>query len=266
MSASLKAQWRKPHWVRSPLLRWALYGAVLLYLYLAFISIDINYQRLSEGVGRGLRFVQAFSHPDFSSRWAEIRDGILESLAMMVTATVLGILVSVPFGLGAARNISPYGLVQVCRFVISASRALPELIIAIFLVKMFGFGPFAGMLTLVIATIGFFGKLMADEIETIQFSQIEAVRATGASWWQVLVYAVQPQIAPRLVGLSVYRLDINFRESAVIGIVGAGGIGASLNTAFNRYEFDTAAAILLLIIMIVMLCEYTSGYIRRRYL
>lgn len=259
-------QWHKPHWVQSTTLRFLIYGAALLYLYFAFFTIDINYQRLSEGLERGWRFVQAFAQPDFTSRWLEIRDGILESLAMMVTATVLGILLSIPFGLGAARNISPHGVVQICRFVISASRALPELIIAIFLVKMFGFGPFAGMLTLVIATIGFFGKLMADEIETIQFSQIEAVRATGANWWQVVVYAVQPQIAPRLVGLSVYRLDINFRESAVIGIVGAGGIGASLNTAFNRYEFDTAAAILLLIIAIVMLCEYSSGCIRRLYL
>ncbi len=264
MSAS--AQWHKPRWIPSTGVRYVLYAVALLYVYVALSSIDINYQRVSEGAERGWRFVLAFTQPDFSSRWGEIRQGMLESLAMMLTATVLGVAVSLPFGLGAARNISPFWLVQICRFVISASRALPELIIAIFLVKMFGFGPFAGMLTLVIATIGFFGKLMADEIETIQFAQIEAVRATGASWWQVLVYAVQPQIAPRLVGLSVYRLDINFRESAVIGIVGAGGIGASLNTAFNRYEFDTAAAILLLIIAIVMLCEYSSGYIRRRYL
>jgi phosphonate transport system permease protein len=90
------------------------------------------------------------------------------------------------------------------------------------------------------------------------------VRATGAGWAQCLVYAVLPQVSPRLIGLSVYRLDINFRESAVVGIVGAGGIGATLNTAIDRYEFDSAAAILLIIILIVLGCEYSSGLIRAK--
>ena len=93
--------------------------------------------------------------------------------------------------------------------------------------------------------------------------QAEAIRATGASWLQLVNYAVQPQVMPRLIGLSMYRIDINFRESAVVGIVGAGGIGATLNTALSRYEYDTAAAILIIIIAIVMVCEYSSGLIRK---
>ncbi len=94
--------------------------------------------------------------------------------------------------------------------------------------------------------------------------QAEGVKATGASWLQWINYGVQPQIMPRIIGLSLYRLDINFRESAVIGIVGGGGIGATLNTAFDRYEFDTAAAILIIIIAIVMIAEYSSGIIRQK--
>ena len=94
-------------------------------------------------------------------------------------------------------------------------------------------------------------------------SQAEAVRATGAGWLQWLNYGVQPQVMPRMIGLGLYRLDINFRESAVVGIVGGGGIGATLDTAFNRYEFDSAAAIILIIIAIVMAVEYSSGYLRR---
>ena len=136
-------------------------------------------------------------------------------------------------------------------------------IVAILLVAMFGFGPFAGFLTLTFATVGFLAKLLAEEIESTDPSQAEAMRATGAGWWQVLNYGIQPQIMPRLIGLSVYRLDINFRESAVIGIVGAGGIGATLNTAMDRYEYDSAGAILILIIAIVMLAEYASGHLRR---
>jgi phosphonate transport system permease protein len=94
-------------------------------------------------------------------------------------------------------------------------------------------------------------------------SQAEAVRATGSGWFQWLNYGIQPQVMPRFIGLSLYRLDINFRESAVVGIVGGGGIGATLDTAFDRYEFDSAAAILIVIIAIVMCAEYSSSYIRR---
>jgi phosphonate transport system permease protein len=129
---------------------------------------------------------------------------------------------------------------------------------------MVGFGPFAGFLTLSFATIGFLAKLLAEDIEDIDAGQAEAIRATGASWLQLVNYAVQPQVMPRLIGLSMYRIDINFRESAVVGIVGAGGIGATLNTALSRYEYDTAAAILIIIIVIVMIAEYSSSVIRKR--
>ncbi len=163
---------------------------------------------------------------------------------MTVTSTVAGILISVPIGIGAARNLAPAPVYLACRGIITVSRSFQEVIIAILLVAMFGFGPFAGFLTLAFATIGFLSKLLAEEIEDCDRSQIEAIRATGgASWWQVVNYAVQPPqvMPPRLVGLSLYRLDINFRESAVIGIVGAGGIGgATLNTAIDRYEYDSA--------------------------
>jgi phosphonate transport system permease protein len=182
---------------------------------------------------------------------------------MTVTATVAGILVSVPIGIGAARNLAPLPIYLVCRGIIALSRALQEVIVAIFFVAMFGFGPFAGFLTLTFNTIGFLAKLLAEDIEDIDETQVEAIRATGASWPQVVNWAVQPQVMPRLIGLSLYRLDINFRESAVIGIVGAGGIGATLETAMDRYEYDSAAAILLLIIAIVMLAEYSSSHVRK---
>jgi len=176
---------------------------------------------------------------------------------------VVGVLISVPIGVGAARNLAPAWVYLICRSIIAVSRSLQEVIIAIFLVAMFGFGPFAGFLTLSFATIGFLAKLLADDIEEIDEAQAEAIRATGASWVQLVNYAIQPQVMPRLIGLSLYRLDINFRESAVIGIVGAGGIGATLNTAIDRYEYDSAGAILLIIIVIVMVAEYASSYLRK---
>lgn len=244
-------------------LRWTLGVLALIWLVLALGTLEVNWTRVAEGMERGWRFIRGFLTPDFTTRWKDISAGLVESLTMTVTATVAGILLSVPVGIGAARNIAPPVLYYVCRSIIAVSRSLQEIIIAILFVTMFGFGPFAGFLTLSFATIGFLAKLLAEDIEDIDESQTEAVRATGASWLQLINYAVQPQVMPRLIGLSLYRLDINFRESAVIGIVGAGGIGATLNTAIDRYEFDSAGAILLIIIFIVMLAEYSSGFVRK---
>jgi len=257
-------KWKKPPFVKRPWLRWLLIIGAGLYFIAAIYSIDVNWSRVYEGLERGGKFVKGFLNPDFTSRWTDIREGMIESIIMTVTSSVVGILISIPIGLGAARNISPLPVYMVCRGIIAVSRSLQEIIVAILLVAIFGFGPLAGFLTLSFATIGFLSKLLAEEIETINKGQAEAVRATGSRWTQWINYGIQPQIMPRLIGLSMYRIDINFRESAILGLVGAGGIGATLNTAFDRYEYDTAAAILLIIIVIVMGLEYLSGIIRAR--
>ncbi|EJC61957.1 phosphonate ABC transporter, ATPase subunit [Alcaligenes faecalis subsp. faecalis NCIB 8687] len=260
------SHWRKPPFIERAWLRRSLYAAALLYLLLALSSLEVNWSRVAEGLSRGLAFVSAFLQPDFTSRNTDIIQGFIESLTMTLTSTALGTALAIPFALGAASNLAPRGIYFFCRGFIAVSRTLNEIIVAILLVAMFGFGPFAGFLTLTFASIGFMAKLLAEDIEEIQTQQLEALRSTGASTAQVLDFAVLSQIMPRLVGLSLYRLDINFRESSVIGIVGAGGIGATLNTAMDRYEFDTAAAILIVIIAIVMLAEYGSGWIRKRIL
>lgn len=256
-------RWRRRPLIENPRLRWGLALGLAVYLALALSTIDVNWARVAEGASRGLNFLAAFAQPDFVSRRGDILDGILESLTMTLTSTVIGVALAIPVGLGAARNIAPWPVYYLCRGIITVSRTFQEIIIAILFVVMFGFGPLAGMLTLAFATIGFMAKLLAEDIEDLDWRQVEAVRATGASWWQTMNHAVQPQVMPRLIGLSLYRLDINFRESAVIGIVGAGGIGATLNTSISRYEYDTSAAILLIIIAIVLLCEYSSSHVRR---
>ncbi len=263
-AAALPRTWQRPPFIASPFTRWALYAGAALYLVLAIASLEVDWDRVRKGLDRGWAFVQGFLNPNFTSRWDDIVIGFQESLTMTVTSTALGVLLSIPVAVGAARNLAPTWIYLICRGFVAISRTLNEIIVAILLVAMFGFGPFAGFLTLTFATIGFIAKLMAEDIEEIEASQLEALRATGASYLQVLDFAVLSQVMPRLVGLSLYRLDINFRESAVIGIVGAGGIGATLNTAMDRYEFDSAAAIILVIIAIVMMAEYGSGWLRKR--
>jgi len=255
--------WKKPPFIKSPSLRWGLMIGTVVYVALALGTMEVNWIRVWEGLPRGQKLLASFFPPNFTDSRGVIIDGILESVWMAIIATIGGIVLSVPIGLGAARNLSPRWVYLFCRFIVSAARTFPEIIIAIFAVKFFGFGPFAGFVALSIGTIGFFAKLLAEDIEAMNKTQAEAVRATGSSWFQWINYAIQPQVMPRMIGLSLYRLDINFRESAVVGIVGAGGIGAHLLTSISRYEYDTTASILLVIIVIVITLEYTSGYLRK---
>jgi phosphonate transport system permease protein len=255
--------WTKAPFIKNSVLRWSIIGLIALYLVAALGTMEINVARVLEGLPRGKRFLEAFFPPNFSDNRGVMWEGIAESIWMAIISTVAGIALSVPIGLGAARNLSPLWVYIACRSIIATSRTFPEIILAIFAVKLFGFGPFAGFIALSLGTIGFFAKLLAEDIENMSSAQAEAVKSTGATWFQWINYAIQPQVMPRMIGLSVYRLDINFRESAVIGIVGGGGIGATLNTSFSRYEFDTAAAILLIIIAIVMVLEYASGFLRK---
>lgn len=257
-------RWKKLPFIANPWQRWLLIVGIVAYVVLALGTLDINWTRVSEGLERGKKFILSFSHPDFFSRGSAIIEGIKESIIMAVTSTIAGVLLSIPVGLGAARNLSVAPVYLFCRGIISVARTLNEIIIALLMVAIFGFGPFAGFIALTFASIGFLAKLLAENIENCDKSQLEAVKATGASWGQWLNYSVQPQFMPRLIGLSIYRLDSNFRHSSVVGLVGAGGIGATLNTAFDRYEFDTAAAIIVIIITIVLVLEYVSSHTRSR--
>ncbi|MFT5469804.1 MAG: phosphonate transport system permease protein [Verrucomicrobiales bacterium] len=258
--------WQPRPWISNPILRWALILGGLLYLGVAFGSIEINFARIQRGFERLFETDTAFQWGVLGSKTDEVLEGILESLTMAVVATPLGILLSIPVGFGAARNVSPIWIYVFCRAIAVTSRGFHEIVIAILFVIMVGFGPFAGVLTLAFATIGFFAKLLAEEIEETDPEVLDAMRATGASWLQRMVFGILPQIRPRLIGLSLYRFDINLRESTVIGLVGAGGIGATLKTTFERYEYLSSAAILLIIILIVFALEIVSGTIRRKFL
>lgn len=254
--------WRKPPFIANALLRRALLVATIAYLIAAFASIDVNWARVYEGLERGWNFILAFSRPNFLHRWIDIRDGMVESIIMTVASTVVGVAISIPIGLGAARNIAALPVYLICRGIITLSRALHEIIVAILMVAIFGFGPLAGFITLSFATIGFLSKLLAEDIEAMDRSQAEAIRATGGSWLQWINYGVQPQVMPRLIGLSMYRLDINFRESAILGLVGAGGIGLQLDASISTLAWTQVSLILLVILATVIVSEWVSAKIR----
>ena len=257
-------QWQPPKVIKSNSLKLLLLLSIIIYLSLVVFSLDIDWQRIILGIKRSRKYFFDFLTPDFITRWSSIISGIIESLTMTYISTVIGVIISIPVALGAAKNISPLPIYYLCRGIIILARSFQEVIIAILFVVMIGLGPLAGILTLSFTSIGFIAKLLAEEIEGIDSSQVEAIKATGGSWLQVLTYGIIPQIMPRFIGLSVYRLDINFRASAIIGVVGAGGIGATLTAAFDRYDFSSASAILILMILIVLVGEYFSSQIRKK--
>jgi phosphonate transport system permease protein len=239
---------------------------VVLYAVLVVLTVEVDPTRMTEGLSRAGSFFGGWLRPDFTTRWTDIRAGLIESLAMTAVATIAGLLISIPLALGAARNLAPRPVYVAARSVLAVARALHEIIVAIFFVAMFGFGPFAGVMTLVVGSVGFLGKLLAETIEEVEAAPLEALTAVGAPWGSRVAFGVLPQITPRILGLALYRLDINFRESAVIGLVGAGGIGATLTTAFGRYEFQSVASILIIIIALVLATEVVSGHLRKRLL
>ena len=245
-----------PNWTA----RAALLGLAVYAVY-AMGRLDLTGERLATGFGEAGRFLARMWPPNFA-RWELLVEGMLESIQIALLSTALGILLSLPLGLMAARNLSPALLAVPTRAFVALCRSLHYVIVAILFVKAIGFGALAGVAALTIASMGFVAKLFAEAIEEIPMKQVEAIRATGAGLGAVLLYGVLPQVASRFTGFCLYQLDSNLRNSTLVGIVGAGGIGGTLFAAFKRFDYDFVAAILLSIIALIFVAELVSGRIR----
>jgi phosphonate transport system permease protein len=235
--------------------------ALAVYAVYAMAQLDITWGRLLTGFGEAGRFLARMWPPNFA-RWELLAEGLLESIQIAVLASALGIVLSLPLGLMAARNLSPAVVAVPTRAFVALCRSLHYVIVAILFVKAIGFGALAGVAALTIASMGFIAKLFAEAIEEISMKQVEAIRATGAGLGAVLLYGVLPQVASRFTGFCLYQLDSNLRNSTLVGIVGAGGIGGTLFAAFKRFDYDFVAAILISIIALIFLAEVISGRIR----
>ncbi|WP_299839192.1 phosphonate ABC transporter, permease protein PhnE [uncultured Jannaschia sp.] len=255
--------WQRSPFISNPVLRWAVYLGVIVYVGWTLVTLPIDWGRVAEGLVRAQRIFGGAFPPSFE-RSGLLIDGFLESLKIAVLATAGGVLLSIPIAFMAARNIAPRPVFYLGRAIVIVARSFHPVIVAIIFVKAVGFGPFAGVLTLIVYSIGFVAKMLAERIEEIDFGQVEAMRAAGAPYFSTLAYAIFPQIMPRQIGLTIYQLDSNLRASAVVGIVGAGGIGATLANAFGRYDYDFALAITMVIVAAILLSEGVSGWIRKR--
>jgi phosphonate transport system permease protein len=187
----------------------------------------------------------------------------LETIQMALAGTFIALLIAFPIGFLAARNTTPHPLIYyTVRAALNLVRTIPDLALGLLFVAAVGLGAFAGTLALAVHTATVLGKLLSESVENIDYGIVEAIRATGAGYSQILSFAVLPQILPDLISLSLYRLETNIRSASVLGLIGAGGIGYLMNTSFRTFQYQEAAAIVLVLIALVMIVDYLSSLLR----
>lgn len=214
-------------------------------------------------MGEGV-FQNPFSEP-YSDYWVQAFEAMMESVHMAWVGTLLGAVISVPFGFLAARNVSHPVVVQITRGVLNLIRAVPELVFVIVLMlPIFGFGPVAGALALGVGAVGTLGKLTAEALEGIDPGPVEAAQASGAARGAILRWAYWTQVVPEVLAFWLYRFEINIRASAVLGIIGAGGIGTLLSQLFSRRDWEQIGVTLVVIIAVTMVVDAISGAVRHR--
>ncbi len=247
---------------RMPVTTQMAWWLVALLMLWALSRVDLTWARFVLGLDGAGKFVHRMFPPVFEPR-AELIKGLFETLQIAVLASAAGVVLALPMGLLAARNLMPVWITWLARFLITLCRTFHPIIVAIVFVKAVGFGVLAGILALTVASVGFLGKLFAEAIEEVSMKQLEAVRATGASFANVLVFAVLPQVLYRFIGFIAYEIDSNLRNSTMVGIVGAGGIGGTLFAAFQRFDYDFVLGMVLCIIVIIILGEFLQVAVKK---
>lgn len=229
----------------------------------AFIALRLNIATLTDSADNAVAFLSRTLPLDFPPT-GELFSLIWQTLAIVVSATVLSVVLSVPLALLAARNTTPgTGARLASRGVIVLCRAVPEVVFAIAAFHVFGLGGMTGVVALGVHSVGMVGKLYADAVEQTDEGPRTALRATGAGRLQQITAAVLPQALPSLVATALHRLDINLRASAVLGFVGVNGLGYALSTAITTLDYQRAMAIALVLLLLCFVAESISGAIRR---
>ena len=186
-----------------------------------------------------------------------------DTVNIATIGTIIAMVIAIPVAFAAARNTTPHLLVRTAAlFIIVSSRSVNSLIWALMLVFILGPGILAGTIAIGLRSVGFCAKLLYEAIEEIDQSQVEAIEATGASRVQKIVYGILPQVMPTIAGVGIYRWDINIRESTILGLVGAGGIGLQLSGSLNTLAWTQVSMILLVILVTVFISEWVSAKVR----
>lgn len=246
-----------------PIFKWTLGLAAIAAIVWAISGMDVEMKRVMDG----LRYLSGMFAQMFNPAWGEIGTALakmVESIQIALLGTTIAMVLAFPFGFLCARNLMPRTLAYGIRQGPNIIRTFSEIILAIFLIAAFGPGPFAGVLTIGIHSIGMLSRLNYEVVETIDRGPLEALSSLGTAGIVRFRYAVLPQILPEFLAMAIYRFEINVRAATVLGIVGAGGIGAVILRAVRQGRWSEVGLYLLVVIVTVMIIDYLSAVIRRK--
>lgn len=236
---------------------------IFLATYFAMKVCGFQPNALQKGLHDSLFFIQQMFPPS----WEDFKDLLnpaLETIALALLGTFLGSILSFIIAIFAASNLSNIWVKQIVRSFISIERSIPELFILLILIAAYGLGALSAVIALMIGCIGMLGKLFADALEETPNSVIESLQAGGANKIQIIYFGILPDVFPKLLSYSLFRLEVNIRLSVMLGAIGAGGIGYELDYAFSMLHFHRALSCLIVVLVLVIIIEQISIYIRKK--
>lgn len=241
----------------------ALTGGLALALALSWNAAEMGrWTYLFTDAGNMAEYASGFLRPDFTD-WRFYLEEMVTTIQIALWGTFLSVVFSIPFGILSAQNMAPWWINQPVRRLMDLFRAIHEIVFAVLFVVAVGLGPFAGVMALFVHTTGVLAKLFSEAVEAIDPRPVEAIRVTGASRLQQVVFGVIPQVLPLWISFSLYRLESNTRSATVLGIIGAGGIGQVLFESIRGFYYPESAAILLIVVATVTVMDLLSQQLRR---
>jgi phosphonate transport system permease protein len=245
----------------------ALLAGIVVFLIITFwavVGLGPDFARILANIHKAPKILSEFWPPDLGFAPRTL-DGIVETFQMAVLATAIGSLIALPVAFLASRISAPNGAVLwLDRSILSVVRSVPDILYAIIFVSVMSIGPLPGILALSFFNVGIIAKLLSETIDGVDPGPIEAARASGANHTQTVWSAVMPQVLPNYVAYALYTFELNIRASAVVGFVGAGGIGLVLDTQRKFFNYDNVAMIVLELFVLVVIIEFISERLRRR--
>lgn len=238
--------------------------ALVLWSVNVTIIKDTDWERMGS-LGEVLASAGRFFGIDFSLI-PNLFEPAIETFMISCLGTLLGVIICVPAIWFGALNITPFKPITypIGRFMMTMSRSIHEIVWALFFVAVLGLGALPGIFAIAVRSVGFIAKMSAEAIEDIKPGPIEAIRATGANRFQVLLYAILPQVIPQVIGVILFEWEINIRRSAILGLVGAGGLGLVFFRQMNTYNYHGVTTVILAILVIIIFGEIVSHYSRKR--
>lgn len=239
---------------------------VLVFLITGINNADITFERITNGIMNIGNFLSQALPPDFS-RIGPIMSAMVETFEMALIGTLSGVILSIPIALLSSKTTNTIPLLRsITKGAVTVMRTVPDLVWALLFVIAVGLGPFAGILTITIDTIGFCARFFSERIDELDKKPKEALESTGSGYFGVITGAVLPQAAPSFVGTSLFALEKSIRGATVLGLVGAGGIGVELSAQMSLRNFDQAMMIIIIILILVLVVENISQKIRAKYI